>query len=258
MEETSYGEIKAGKPEFEPRDLLVVPHKENPLVVSRFGLNNYKNNLQQMKGKFSCLPDYPQITFRPAITSESISAVAYNFKNIAKPQIFDPNLLQAGYITRTSEGVFANPFDEQGNPLTDKKTLKLKLNGVKPIKVGKGNIYLCENGLAFAEYDSFKQGVQSSEDFSRSGLARILEHTEQETAENLEAISSPKNYKLGVNVFGFEPIQESVLRVAGLFSCRLSGVGQLLVLGRNWSDGNGGFAFGVLNNTGEASAQNSE
>jgi len=258
MTNPEYGIIKPAKPEFEPRELFVVPHKNKLLVTSRFGRGTYKSNQQEMNRNFSCLPQHPRISFRPASISESISAAAYDFENSAKPQILDSAWLQLGYIGKTSEGVFTNlPRDEQGKLITDESKLKSLLDNATKVEVGKAHIYLADNGLAFAEYDSFEQGVQENQAFAKGGLARVLEHSEK-PAESLAKISSPESYKQGVNVWSFEPTKELTVRVAGLFSLRGSDVGQLFVDGNGWYDYSHGYAFGVLNQSAEGASQNLE
>src|SRR3989344_2523512 len=83
------------------------------------------------------------------------------------------------------------PKDAEGIPITDERILKRYLNGLNPIKVNGGNIYVVQNSrefrdFGFAERGTFEEGVvQSSEEFSRSGLARVLEHASGKEAENL-------------------------------------------------------------------------
>ena len=254
MTETQYGIIKPAKPEFEPRELFVVPHNREPLVTSRFGRNTYRANQQEMQKDFSCLPQHPRISFRPASISESISATAYDFENLAKPEILDPTWLQLGYIGRTSEGVFTLPRDEQGNLITDEDTLKSLLDHAEKVKVGKGNIYLTNNNFAFAEYDTFETGVQENQAFAKGGLARVLEHSEK-PAESLARISNQNLYKLGVNVWGFDSTEELAVRVAGLDSDWASDGDRLLVGGNDWDDSNRGCAFGVLNQSAKGASQ---
>lgn len=252
MVETQYGIIKA-TPSLPARDLISVPHKKGILVVSypAFGPDNYSNNLKEMQRQYSHSKELPKISFREPATSESISAAAYDFKNRVKPEIFDPRWLQVGRIVRTSEGVFANPpVDKQGNPITDEKTLKSILN--KSEKVNE--IYLSDNDFGFAPYETFNRGVQDCHTFAQGGLARILEYTEEKEAENLRTIASPKFYKRGVNVWGFDDVKEPILRVASLGSGRGLGSLRLFVGGDGWDGGSGGFAFGVLD-SGEASAK---
>ncbi len=259
MEKPNYGIIKAKKPEFPQRDLLRVPHKEGILTFAypAFGPNTYKKNLEIMSEGYSHSKELPKISFRPAITSESISAAAYNFEHIAKPLIFDLNELQAGRIVKTSEGVFVNPpKDEQGNPIIDEKILKYLLDGgfVNNVFFNKAErvngIYLGANDFGFASYETFERGVQDSGKFAEGGLARILEHTMRKVAKNLKMISSSKNYPNGVNVGGFDEVKEPVLRVAGLYSGGGVGGVRLGVSGDDWGGDRGlggvGYTFGVL------------
>ena len=261
MTEKEYGIIKVKEPEFKQRKLLRVPHKQDDLIVSypAFGPNFLKNNITEMQKSYSHPQTGERISFREPTTSESISAAAYDFGNLAKPQIFDPKWLQAGRIVRTSEGVFANPpKDAKGNIIIDEKTLKSYLNGVKPVKVGNGNIYIISDAenlkdFGFADYDSFERGIQDCDTFSQGGLARILEHTEEKEAKNLRKIASPKFYKREVNIYGFDNVREPVLRVVGLGSSRGLDDGRLGVSG-GWYD-DGGCAFGVLNKSAEGASQ---
>jgi len=249
-----FGIIEPAKPEFEPRKLLGVPHNGDRLVVSRFGPNTYEANLSSMRGNYSCLPDYPKITFSPATTFESISAAAFDFGNIAKPEIFDHNWLQSGLLVRAKTGVFANPpQDKNGNYITDEARLRALLEGAEEIE----GVQFGENGLGYAPYSAFKTGEQSSETFAKGGLARLLEGARGSVAERLRGISSTDNYKLGVNVWGFDPVEEPVLRVASLFSDGLSDGGRLGVVGDR-IDYDDGYAFGVLKQTSEAGSQKSE
>ena len=252
-------EFEPAKPEFEPRALLTgITHKGADLIVGHpaFGRNTYKANQQEMQGDFFCLPQYPQMSFRPATTSESISIATETFEEITKPQILDPSFLQLGYMGKTSKGVFTNlPTDKQRNLITDEAKLKSLLKGAEKTKVGKAHIYLTDSGLAFVEYDTFETGVQESRVFTEGGLAKGLEHTTQEP-KNLSQISSKDNYKFGVNVYGFDPTDELAVRVVGLYSARLSGGDRLLVYG-DWSDGDLGYAFGVFDRSAEGASQNS-
>ncbi|MEK6895529.1 MAG: hypothetical protein AABX48_03335 [Nanoarchaeota archaeon] len=234
--ETVYGLRKAEERNLLPEtDLLIVPYKGKNLAGSFFGPNNYKDNQAEMSKQYWHSNSQPDISFRPATTSESISAAAYDFENEAKPKIFDPRWLQAGYIVRTSDGVWAN------TKITDEKSLKQLLNGIKKVN----GIYLLDNGMGFAPYETFERRVQDCETFAQGGLARVLEHTQEKVAENLRTISSPRFYKNGINVFGFDKIKEPVLRVAGLSSGRDYDRDRLDVVGNDWYGDYNGYAFGV-------------
>jgi hypothetical protein len=237
--QTQYGVIKA-TPLLPIRDLLIVPHKSGDLVVSHpaFGPNTYSDNLAEMQREYIHSNEHSQVSFREPTTSESISVYAYDFENMAKPQILDSRWLQLGRIFKTSEGVFANPpKDAQGNPITDEKVLKSYLKGIEKTN----GIYLGENDFGFALHESFQRGIQDCDTFSRSGLARLLEHTEKDVAKNLKEIASPKFYRGGVNVWGFDFVSEPVLRIVNLYSNR----GRLDVV--SYLINGDGFALGVLN-----------
>jgi len=252
MTDKEYGVIeeKQIQPKFPVRTLLRVPHKQGSLIVSRnaFGPNYFKDNIAEMQKSY-CYPNTREvISFRKPTTAESISAAAYNFENFAKPEIFDPRWFQAGYMVRTQEGVFVNPLGSKGVPITDEKTLKSLLKSDRKVN----GIYLLDNDMGFAPYDSFTRGVQDCDGFAQGGLARVLEHTPEKEAKQFKAIASPKLYKFGVNVWGFEEVKEPVLRVVCLGSYRNLGGGRLNVDG-SWS-GYYGYAFGVLNKDAEGVA----
>ena len=250
MAETQFGIIEA-TPSLPARNLLRVPHKGEVLVVSSpaFGPNTYLGNLEEMRKDYSHSKELPKISFKVPTTTESISAVAYDFENLAKLQIFDPRWLQAGRIVRTLEGVWANPpTDEQGSLITDERELKTfldKCTEVKGIRLYQGENHNLRD-FGYAPYETFETGVQDCDTFAEGGLARLLEHTEEQAAENLRAIASPKHYKKGVNVCSFGPVGEPVLRVVTLYSVRDVRGSRLLVGGCNRGDDCDGFAFGVL------------
>jgi len=243
---TEFGIIE---PKFPVRNLLVVPHRNEKLQVSysAFGPDFFIKNIREMQKSYSHLTIGEKISFKEPTTSESISATAYDFGNLAKPEIFDSSWLQLGYIIKTSEGVFANPpKDSQGKTIMDEEILKNYLNKSKKIN----GIWLY-NGkdardFGFASYETFKQGVQECDSFAKSGLARLLEHTKEKTAGNLREIAPPKFYKRGVNVRGFDSVKEPILRVAGLVSIRGFDDYRLNVDGDIWDEDEDGFAFGVL------------
>ncbi|MDD5132832.1 MAG: hypothetical protein PHD81_04170 [Candidatus Nanoarchaeia archaeon] len=247
-----YGIVEPKKLQFPVRMLLVVPHKGKRLIVSypAFGTNTFEGNRSGMNKIYSHPQTLKQISFKTPTTSESISASAWNFENIAKQEIFNPKWLQAGYIVQTSEGVYVNPL-RKGVPITDEKVLKSYLDKSKKVN----GIYLYEGkdmrDFGFAPYDTFKQGLQDAIDFANGGLARVLEHTE-ETALNLEnmAKSYPnrvmdKSLPSRVNVVEFDSVTVPVLRVVSLDSGRDFVNGKLSVGGYDLNC-EGGFAFGIL------------
>lgn len=233
MTKPKYKIIDVKKPEHEPRSLLVVPHKDGKLTVGypAFGPNIYQRNIQQMNKTYSHPQNENPITFRPATITESISAAIYGFENEARPNRF----YQAGYIVKTQDGVFTNTTE------TNEKNLKKLLNGVKKAN----GIYLMDNDVAFAPYESFETSFQDRDTFTRGGLARALEHTNKKIAKNLNKIASSKLSEKTVHVNGFDKSKKPVLRVICLDSYWGLGGFRLYVLDDNW-DGGDGRAFGVL------------
>jgi len=252
MAKTKYEVIEAGNPKAPPRSLIRVSGYRNLIAsLDAFGPSTYKNNVVEMQKPYSHPQTGKEISFREPTTAESIIISAYDFAKRAKRQIFNPNWLQAGRIVRTSEGVYANPpKDEQGNFVVDERTLKSYLDGIKPMKVGNGKVWIVPDSrglkdFGFAEYDSFKQGIyRDVGDFVEGGLARVLEHSH--SADNLGEIASEENYPEGVKVRGFDSVSNPILKVAALYSGRDLGNDGLYVNGDGWLDGSLGFAFGVL------------
>jgi hypothetical protein len=244
MTETNYQMRKAEAREQLPEiDLLPQIHYEDKqLDIALFGPNTYKGNIQNMQKAYFHSKKFPNITFRPATTSESISAAENNFADFIRSITSDPRWLQAGYILRTQEGVFVNPLDAQRIPITDEKTLKSFLNADRKVN----GIYLLDNDMGFAPYDSFVRGVQGCDTFAQGGLARVLEHTSEKEAKKFRAIASPKFYKKGVNVWGFDNVKEPILRVVSLISYRNFAGDNLKVYGGDSDGNNVGFAFGVF------------
>lgn len=253
MAQTQYKMRKAEARERLPEINLLpkIDHEERQLDLARFGPNTYQVNKEGMGQQYFHSKSLPVISFRPATTAESISAVAYDFKSVAKPQIFDPNWFQAGDIVRTPEGVFAN------TTITDTKSLKEILANSKQVNgiwLYNGNDSSLKD-VGFAPYDSFTRGFQDCDTFAQGGLARVLEHTSGKEAQNLRLIASPKLYNRGVDVWGFDDVKEPVLRVAGLNSNRDIDDYRLDVDGSWGGDGNDGFAFGVLDTSAEGASQ---
>ena len=122
-----------------------IPHKGKKLDMHLFGQYSYKTNVQNMQKAYFHSKELPNITFRPATTSESISSAAYGFGGKgefdAKRDVFDPRWLQLGYILKTSEGVFVNAFDFNGDMIINEKYLKSLLEADKKVN----GIYLLHN-----------------------------------------------------------------------------------------------------------------
>src|SRR3989344_1278661 len=232
------------------RDLLVVPHRGKKLTASypTFRPNTFDKNVAEMQRAYTHSVELPQITFREPTTSQSVSIANYRFGSDsevdAKRDIFDPKWLQAGRIVRTKQGVIVNPIlDAQGNVVLNQGDLEAIKTNARKIEVGNGHIYLGDKDFGFAEYTTFQLGIQDSDTFAQGGLARIIEHTENQ-AIHLKAISSKQNYPRGVDVWGFEIAKEPIERVLSLYSGWDLDSDRLFVDGVDWNV-NGGYAFGV-------------
>ena len=250
-----------GTIEVEPRNQLEaitlarVPYRGKGIIVARykFGLNLYSKNVKAMSNHFYNSSQFPDVTFRPATTSESISDAAYEFTEIAKPEIFNSRWFQAGRIVRAEDGVYINPLNAITLEGVDKRVLHSLRDNSKTFGKGKKAIRLGVNDFAFVPYESFEQGVQDAEDFAESGLARGLEYVEGDVAPNLESMTL--TYPNGVYVFNFDKCKEPTAKVVVLYSDRCDGGVGLFVNGNDWDDVNIGCASGVLaraeNNQGE-------
>lgn len=187
--------------------------------LEAFGPTDYIELEAEMQKTYLHPETGEEMTFRQATTAESILINGYDFKNQAKQKILDrAEVLQLGYIAKTSEGVFINPQfqrDEKGNPIIDEKALKSFLKAYKKTL----GIYLLNdnNHFAFVPYDLLSQDIfQDSEDFAGSGLARGLEYVAGREAPILKQMS--ENYPFGVRVYGFDPVEEPVLNMSSLYS----------------------------------------
>ncbi len=262
MAEISFKIIQTGEPKVPQRSLIEMDiGEEKPLTASAqaFGPGYFSDNVAQMKQRYSRPKTYRVISFREPTTAESILIASCGFTKRAKPEIFDPSWLQAGRIFKAPQWVVINPpIDEHGDLITDDNQLKVYLNGLTKAN----GIYRFPNGqiqgardLTFVPYESFKQEVQDVRQFAKSGLARGLENAEGTKAPRLEAIASKTNYPRGVEVNGFYP--ENAPRVVCLYSGGGLGIRGLGVCG-SWGGGDGGYAFGVLNESAEGASQKKE
>lgn len=241
--EIKYSLIQKKQAEHPVRQLIKISGDRNFIAsLSAFGPAGYKKNIAEMQKQYSHPETRETISFRPATTAETILINPHYSENEAEPEIFEPVLLQAGWIVKTPEGVFANPpKDKKGNHISDEKTLKSFLKTNKKVN----GIYLLNNDFGFAPYETFKMGKQDYDIFTRGGLARILEYSEEKTAKNLRIITSHKFFKEGVYVSGFDNVKEPILKVIGFDSGRNFNDYCFCIDG-NWNDHYNGFSLGVL------------
>ncbi|MFH1636876.1 MAG: hypothetical protein ABIB71_00450 [Candidatus Woesearchaeota archaeon] len=235
-----YGIIRERKPRFPIRELLRVPHKKETLTFSfpAFGPSSYREFLRNISHPYTHPTTRKKINFRRATTSESISAVSYNFERLFKEPFFDWDHFYVGLIVRTSEGVFTN------TTITNEKSLKKLLDKAKKTR----GIYLTDEEIGFVPYDSFRNNyMQKIDTFAKGGLARVLEHTSEKVALKLRQIASSKSYTQGVTIAGFDEVKKPVKRIACLFSgsCDRG----LVIHGEYGCDVGGGYSFGVIEQT---------
>ena len=239
--------LEQAKPQFPVRELIEVETQEGNITFSAdfFGPNTFDNNSSEMSKTYSHHITGEQITFRASTTAEALLDATTDFSNRAKPKVFDPRWFQAGRIVRAQDGVYAN------TQIIDEAKLKALRDKCKEFN----GIWLLPNGqiqgvrdFGFAPYETFEKqrdGI-SYEDFARQGLARVLEHTEKQVAENLRVIASDKGYKRGVSVWGFDNVKEPIARIVELGSIRFDYVDRLYVNGSSWTGDGSGYASGVL------------
>lgn len=217
MAQTQYGVRKAEHIEQLPEiDLLIIPSRGKDLVSARFGPNTYSSNTGAMKQHYRNSSDFPNVTFRPATTAESISIASYDFEKLAKPEIFNPRWLQAGRIVRDSEGVYTNPLTAIKQDGVDEAELKRLLKNSKKVN----GVWLGDNDFAFAPYGSFKTGEQTAREFAEGRLARALTHTQEKVSSDLLKMAQTYKNRNGnsVNVVYFDKTDKPVSRVVELNS----------------------------------------
>lgn len=163
----------------------------------------YDANERAMKRQHFHSEQFPIICFEPATSSQSISALAHVFGDIIEPiltQEPDSTCIQIGLAVPTSKGVFINPPVHPKYPpikAEEEKTLMKFLRGVKPVH----GVYLLQNDFGFAPYKTFNQeGRMSTDEFVKSGLARVLEHTFGGEAKKLRKILSSHSYDVYIDL----------------------------------------------------------
>lgn len=232
-EERKIGEEKL---EFPVRDLF----QSRKIVFSVFGPNSYIKNIEEMNQTYTHPKTGEKISFRVPTTQESIAIASHDFKNFAKPKIFDRQGLQIGQIMKTTEGIFTNTSE------TDESKLKALLDNAEKVN----GVYLIDNGIAFVPYDAFEyKRFEESGDFARGALARGLEHTTGRIAKNLEKIASYPFYMCGVNIRGsfypshkpFRPFKQ-VIRLASNSPCYEHSLNVVMESDNNTNN----YAFGIL------------
>ncbi|MDO8563694.1 MAG: hypothetical protein Q7R87_01660 [Nanoarchaeota archaeon] len=178
-----------------PIDLIKILHNNGHLFASPM-TSGYDYPAKREDKHYFHSSNLPDITFREASSSESISILQATLNDLDGSFPFRKKFA-LGRILGTVEGVIANP--PKGFPLwryskgiskEEEQVIKECISKSRRIKVGKGHIYLGENDFGFAEHESFDRGTQNIDTFVRGGLARILEHTSGDVAENFRKIAS--------------------------------------------------------------------
>ncbi len=249
-----YGIIEPVQHKLPVINLLRVPHGESALVVAHpaFGPSSLSDNISKMQRFYTHPTTKQRISFRALTTAESLAVAGYDFRNLAKPQIFCPSCLQAGYVLKTAEGVWINPLrTAEGDVIIDEKKLEQQLGKTNRVN----GIYLFDGDSSFVPLSSFQMGVQEHGRFLEGGLARGLVHTADNKATTLSSITNNTEYPKGVNVSGFDSVESPYLKLVRLSSYWFIDGDRLDVVGDWIGSDVGGYAFGGLV-SGEASAKN--
>ncbi len=160
------------------KQLAIICHEGQPLATAKFGSGSYEECLEEMSKHYYNSEEYPNITFRPANTVESLEIGAQ------EPRFYSVPIL-CGKIVRTKDGIFINSTNTHEDILTDKRNKKV--NGIWLLDYFKDNV-------AFAPYETFNNyGTESLMEFLRGGLARALEYTDAEVAENFSKLTAYYN-----------------------------------------------------------------
>ena len=186
-------------------DLLLAAHNGKDLAFAKFGTDYYSKNVVAMSQHyrhFSSFGSFHNLTFRPATTSESISAVAPIFE-FERKQMNSFRALQVGMVVKTDEGVYINPplgANYNKTPRSGLRQLMDWFSGVEELPADAllkqlrdkakscNGIRLGENDFAFVPYEALIEGKQDAGEFAESGLARGLEHTESRHAPILTSM----------------------------------------------------------------------
>lgn len=223
------------------RKAVTALYNGKEIVALQFGPSSYSNNVAQMRG----LETKQYGAIRPATTAESIAIASNGFGQggevDAKRDIFNPRWLQDGRIARWDDGVYVNIVQALRDGNVDERILRQLRDKAKPIGPRKEKVRFGENDFVFVPYEAFVQGVQEAGKFAEGGLARGLEYAEGDVAPCLKGMAS--TCKNGVNVVYFDSSKTPLSGVVELDSDEDS----FRVDGDNWDDGDGGYAFGVLN-----------
>ena len=105
---------------------------------------------------------------------------------------------------------------------------------------------MLDGDTSFVPYGSFERGVQEHGKFLEGGLARGLVHTSDKKANILSPIANDTEYAKGVNVSGFDSVNELIVRVVCLGSDWGLDGGRLCVGGDGWIVSGDGYVFGGL------------
>jgi hypothetical protein len=246
MKESEYGYMGATW----STSLYVVPHKGGKLVV---GIPMFKGgrltNKRDMSKPHMNSAALPNITFRPATTTESISVLLYNYRQLASDYLRGnvwPEDFHIGLTIKTTKGIFVNPpantyeegtYGDDGT--VDMFVLERHLSKAKEVN----GIYLGDNDFGFAPYRSFDKGFQSVEKFAKGGLARVLEHASGDAEGIKETLNISSDHPTGVNVY-YEVEHKRPILTSVMSSCLYFPNDHMKGLNIRWNDY--GRQFGVM------------
>lgn len=222
-----------------------VKYRGRKIDARAFGSGSYNQNLTDMQKRYFHSDNLPNVIFKPLTTAESLAVTSYNFKNLAKPKIFNESL-QAGLALRVSDGIWINPLrDAEGTIIMNNQELKKHLDNADKVN----GIYLFSGDTSFVPYDSFEQGEQGHEKFLEGGLGRGLVHTSNKKVTTLSKIANDTEYSFGVNIVMFDSVGVSkpLVRVVSFYSLKYHNEYKLVVDCYSYDEHSKcGYAFGGL------------
>lgn len=246
------GVFKAREPQPE-QDAIITFEGERKLVArsAPFGPNYFFSNILMMADA----PRYNGQILRAPTPAESIIVLDHDFPSRARRKILDVTECQVGLACMGWDGVFVNPpRDNNGKYIADEERLRALLGHPEVTEVDgallfPNNSVLGVHDFGFVKYSAFIQGKeQTSSQFSRSSLARLLEHTTNQQAKHLASISRTDYYPNGVYIHGFRSYNFSPGQIPLCVITLFSGddaKDTLELVATPWFDSPDGYMYGV-------------